>query len=75
MGDAAGRASKPNFSIRAEYVPDRERMLRALLLALGLPVAEIRYLLDERRREVTETASEDEESQEDLEGGDSRVYN
>lgn len=46
-GEIKGGAA---FSITAEYAPDRERVLRALLVALGVPGEEITYLLAENRR-------------------------
>ena len=53
MGGVKERLSKTKFTLTAEYAPDGERMLRALLLALGLPLGEIKHLLDGHRREQT----------------------
>lgn len=39
------------FDITVEYAPNLERMLEALMLALGLPSAEIKSMLAARREQ------------------------
>jgi hypothetical protein len=56
MSDTTRRRSKPTFTFAAEYTPDRERMLHALLRILGKPEAEVNRLLAEGWRERSETA-------------------
>lgn len=41
----------PPFNVKVEYAPNPERMLEALMLALGLPKTDIKDMLAARREQ------------------------
>jgi hypothetical protein len=56
---SSGAAKRtPKFEVIAEYAPDYERMVRALLRVLGEPQGEIKHLLDDRRGGRAKTSAQ-----------------